>query len=1491
MTLRQKLLLLAAVTVLALVVSLHLVARSVLLERFSDLEKDEALQDLARARNILDFEILNLKEKTGDYAAWDDTYEFARKPTGQYIRSNFEDTTFDILRLNFILVYNDSGRRIFSKGYDLAERKAVELPASFFQVLESEDGVLIRPRSPSDEKAGLILPPAGSAMVAVMPILTSRKEGPQRGCVVFGRYVGPDAIRGFSNLTGLPVDVRSLEDPKLPGDFREAAARLTRQEAVLFPVSETLLRCYTLHKDVFGRDEFILEVDVARNVYEHGQTLLNRLLVLLAGLGLLFGLIVAFLIERNVLTRIRHLSSEVDQVGSSGDLSKRITLAGSDELSRVSTAVNRMLTDLENAQQRYRAVVEGQSELIARCKPDGTLTFCNEAYARRWKRSVGDLVGRKVQDLIPFDDERKAFLAHLAGMANRRPMDSLVSRELPARDADGRLEWYHWTDQAIFDPQERVIEVQMVGRSITKRKLAEEALRQSEMRFRAIIQDQTEMICRYRPDGTLTFVNEPYCRSWNRPEAELIGKNILELIPDEEGRKKFSAYLATFPKFTPQNPVHINEVSTLRPDGSPCWLQWTDRAIFDAGGKLAEIQAVGHDITARKEADLKIRGAEQRYRAVLEDQTEMICRFKPDGTMILVNSAYARFFGKKIEELVGRKYAPEVHPDDLKHVEAMVASMSPANPILVIENRVIAAGRAVRWTQWTNRAFFDDHGRAVEYQAVGRDVTDQRRVEAELRSSEERYRSLVNNIPDVTWRSDRSGNTLFISPNVQSITGFSAGEYLGGGPDLWFGKIHAEDRDRVQTAYELLFAKGWPYDLEYRIQRKDGGWIWVHDRSIATGEVDGVRYADGIFSDITARKKMESERNRLASILEATTDLVGIATTEGTQLYLNSAGRRMLGLRPGDDVSGTPIAAAHPSWAYEIVKNKGIPTAIRDGVWSGETALQRPDGTEIPVTQMIIAHKSSSGTVEYLSTIVRDMTTQLKAEEELVRLSAAIEHAAEAVVITDLDANIQYVNPAFEKVSGYTRAEVMGKNPRILRSGKHGEAYYKRMWETLKAGEVWTGDFINKRKDGTLFHEEGSISPLRTPSGKIFGFVAVKRDVTRQVQIESELRQAQKMEAIGQLAGGIAHDFNNMLASIMGYAKLASDELSKDSEVYDDLQQIMKAGRRGKELVEQMLAFSRQSGVKGQTAPQQLGDIVKEAMKLIRPSLPSNILIEVKLPDHLPFVLIDPIEYHQVIVNLCINSSQAMPGGGKLTVELRDQTVSRADQKQLVEGLAGGELVPGRYVVLSVEDTGCGIPKAVLPRIFEPFFTTRKKGQGTGMGLAMVYGIVTHHHGAIHVYTEEGKGTTMRIYLPTSETAPIQRPDPKPDKAGGDESILVVDDEEPLAKMVGKTLTRLGYRVTVKTSSTEALELIQKSPDQFDLVVSDQTMPGLTGDKLAEQIRKIRPDIPVILCSGFSEVLTPEREKEIRVDKLVRKPFVDDELEIEIRRLLDRRKR
>jgi PAS domain S-box-containing protein len=547
------------------------------------------------------------------------------------------------------------------------------------------------------------------------------------------------------------------------------------------------------------------------------------------------------------------------------------------------------------------------------------------------------------------------------------------------------------------------------------------------------------------------------------------------------------------------------------------------------------------------------------------------------------------------------------------------------------------------------------------------------------------------------------------------------------------------------------------------------------------------------------------------------------------------------------------------------------------------SALHR-DGHEFPVELTIWPVRV--GDSYQFNAFVHDITERKRSEESARRLASIVESSKDAIVGETVDGIITSWNRGAETIYGYSESEIIGKPVATLVPSERLPEL-ANILERQKRGEVVENfETVRLKKDGSLIEVSIAKSLIKDKAGNVTGVSAVARDITERKQLEAELNQAHKMEAIGQLAGGIAHDFNNILACMLGYAKLAMGESPPGSESRDDLEQILKAGTRGKELIEQVLAFSRQSGFQGKKVPHQLGEIIAESMKLLRPSLPSNIAIDLNISP-VPPVLVDPTSIHQVIINLCLNASQAMPYGGHLLIEVQSMEASRPNVAGSQSSSGQDELAPGTYVVLSVTDTGCGIAKHILPRIFEPFFTTRKKERGTGMGLAVVYGIVQNHQGAIRVQTEEGRGTTVRIYLPISWAVPVLRPATVRLVKGGAESVLVIDDEQPLARMLSKTLTKLGYRVTVKNNSLEALELFGELPDQFDLVITDQTMPGLTGDRLAEHLRRVRPDIPIILCSGFSELLTPERLQEIQVNKLIRKPFVGDELELEVRRLLD----
>ena len=501
-----------------------------------------------------------------------------------------------------------------------------------------------------------------------------------------------------------------------------------------------------------------------------------------------------------------------------------------------------------------------------------------------------------------------------------------------------------------------------------------------------------------------------------------------------------------------------------------------------------------------------------------------------------------------------------------------------------------------------------------------------------------------------------------------------------------------------------------------------------------------------------------------------------------------------------------------------------------------------------------------------------------RAEEARVCLAAAIEEAVEGVAVISTAGFVQYVNPAFSRITGYAQEEVVGKNVGIL--GRLDEKTYASLMTTIMGGSVWSGRLPGSRKDGTPYEVEVVLSPVRDGSGQIINYAALSRDVTEEKRLASHLLQAQKLEAVGTLAGGIAHDFNNMLAIIMGNAELALDDPGDTEGCRKNLQHILQAARRGRDLVKQILTFSRRTRQERKVLA--LTPLLDETWKFLRSSLPTTIEMHADFRAEPDTVLADPAQMEQILMNLAANSAQAMQGsGGELRMSLEAVFFGPSDP------LPVADMLPGGYVLLTVGDTGVGMTDAVRRRIFEPFFTTRKAGQGSGMGLAVVYGIVRAHGGAIAVESAPGKGASFRIYLPHIRAPEIGEEADVESLPGGHERILFVDDEELFASTVRMTLERLGYEVTTIAGGMDAWRVFLGDPARFDLVITDQTMPGMTGTMLAEKILGVRKETPIILCTGRNDAVSPEKAETLGIRAFVMKPFVRAELARTIRLVLD----
>jgi PAS domain S-box-containing protein len=763
-------------------------------------------------------------------------------------------------------------------------------------------------------------------------------------------------------------------------------------------------------------------------------------------------------------------------------------------------------------------------------------------------------------------------------------------------------------------------------------------------------------------------------------------------------------------------------------------------------------------------------------------------------------------------------------------------------------------------------------------------VIDLKNAEKALQESEEKYRTLIETTDTGYVILDRQGNVLDANAEYVRLTGHDTlQEILGKGVTAWTA---AYDLERNAKEVERCVENGFVRNLEIDYVTATGSIIPV-EINAALIRTTGDAVILSLCRDISTRKLAEDalreseEKYRLL----AEQSIQGIAVFKGvppTFIYVNPTWTRIFGYTSDEALS----LDSEQIWNLVHPDDRAFVRERNRDRLMGKPAEPRYEFRIIRKDEAVrwvevFANIIEFGTLPSSQALYTDITDRKRSEEERAGLATAIEHAADAIILTDKHGKIEYVNPAVEKATGFGREELVGHNFAVLRSDQHDEAFYKTMWARISSGEVWSGHIVNRIRDGSLCEFETKISPIKDTFGKVIRYVSVNRDVTQEIKLEKQVRQAQKMEAIGTLAGGIAHDFNNILAAILGYTELTRSTMSQGTPEYRNLEQVIKASSRARDLVQQILIFSRKGTE--ELKPVRVSVIVKEALQLLRATLPTTIEIRQSLSSSSESrILADPTQIHQVLMNLGTNAAHAMrEKGGILEVSL-------SDVHPEPDALSHPELKPGPYILLTVSDTGHGMDRSVMDRIFDPFFTTKISGEGTGMGLSVVHGIVKRHNGALNVSSQVDKGTVFHLFFPRIEDMKKDTPERLPVVSKGRGRVLFVDDEQTLVELVQQILEYLGYEVIARTNAMEALELFRSQPDRFDLVITDYTMPHMTGIALAREILNIRPDAPIILCTGYNKMITEENARSLGIREFIMKPVTINELSKKVAAALDR---
>lgn len=1130
---------------------------------------------------------------------------------------------------------------------------------------------------------------------------------------------------------------------------------------------------------------------------------------------------------------------------------------------------------LKESEEKLRSISDSAKDAIIMADNLGDITHWNPAAEHLFGYSEEEATRYNLADIIHSGSRPKQLSKRLQNFG-KTGKDSIMGKtaELEVTRKDGKTIPVELSLSAI-KIKDKWHSVGIL-RDITERKLAETALQESEARFRTLSNSAFECIV-ITDKGRMLDTNEQFNKIFGYKRSELIGQPVIDLVAPESRELVKKNILSGYEK--------TYEHQALHKDGTIFTVEVTGKSI-PYNGRQVRVTAI-RDITERKKAEEELRNSEERLKILFESAPDAYYLTDLKGKFIDGNKAAEKVTGYKKGELVGRSFL-EIKLLSKKQIlkagrllakNALGLATGPDEFILhqkdgtqiIIEIRTFPV---------------KIKGKTLVL-GIARDITDRKNAEKAIRESENRLKLAMEAARDGLFDWNMETGEIYFSPRYYTMLGYEPYE-MPASYETWISLMHPDDRDyTVSIIQEYMDKKRKSHKIEIRLKTKSGGWRWILSRGKLI-EKDGkgaTKRMVGTHSDITERKQAKQELINSNFWLEESQRVSKIGSYIFDIPKNNWTSSKIL-----SDIFGIGdtdkkdfalwVKIIHPEQKEDMLSYFQNDVLEKHVPFNKEYRIVRiNDGEERWVHGLgELSFDENNNPIKMLGTI-QDITERKLAEEERLLLSTAVEQSTEIIFITGKDSTIQYINPSFNKISGFSQDEILGKSASIF--FKNGDrSLFDTIQEVLKQGNSWSGHFNSRKKDGSPYEVESTISPIRDHSQKIINHVYLLRDVTHEMAIERQLQQAQKMEALGTLSGGIAHDFNNILTCIIGYTELALSDMPRGTLLERNLKQVYSAGKRGEDLVKQILAFSRQSEIVKK--PVQVNLIIQEALRLLRSSAPTSIQINQNIQSD-STVLADPTQIHQVFMNLFTNSLDAVrKKGGTVEVDLEDVWLDEDFKKK------HPNIHPGQHIKLSVKDTGHGIEKSIIKQIFDPFFTTKELGKGTGLGLSVAHGIVKNHGGAISLHSEPNKGTTFFVFLPIDKSPVSEKEHVSAPIPSGQERILLVDDEPQVVNLEKQILERLGYTVETRENPLEALKDFRAQPESYDLVVTDMTMPIMTGGELAQQLLQIKPDIPIILCTGYSETMSEEKAKSLGIKEFIMKPIEKKNLADSVRKVLDR---
>lgn len=1014
-------------------------------------------------------------------------------------------------------------------------------------------------------------------------------------------------------------------------------------------------------------------------------------------------------------------------------------------------------------------------------------------------------------------------------------------------------------------------------------KLADKVVRASEIRYRRLFEAAQDGILIVDVVSRQILDINPFLEKLiGYRHEELVGKELWEigLFRDIEANK------TAFHTLQEQGYIRYDDLPLATKNGLLIDVEFVSN-IYREGDEQV-IQCNIRDISARKRAekvllekDLELTQAVRLARLGYWNR-DLVTEYVEWSEMLY------EIFGisRTRLELTFETFLATVHPDDRQavanRIEAAVATIGSFEH----SYRILVDG-AVRVIHEVGRVIASEDGIPIRLAGSAQDITEQSKATATIQASEERYRTLITATTAIVWSSPPSGAFDTFQPAWTAFTGQTVEQHMGWG---WLDAIHPDDREMSAQAWAAAVKDRCTYQLEHKIRRADGEYRDMSARALPILEPEGtVREWVGIHTDITdqkrAKERLYQSQERLSLATESARIGIWDWNVSSNEMDWDARMLALYGIREQE------FSGAYNTWRNGLHPDdrdraEAEIAAALAGVEDFHTEFRVvwPNGEVRHIEAHALVQLVPGGPATRMTGVNWDITDRKRAEDNLHMRDRAIQAATQGLMITDssqADNPLVFVNHGFEQMTGYASEDILGLNCRFLQGVDTDPVAIARIREAILAEESYTLEILNYRKDGTPFWNKLSVAPVRGALGQLTHFVGVQEDVTARKSLEAQFRQSQKMDAFGQLAGGVAHDFNNLLTVINGYSDLLLQSLPSGDPSRELVSEILKAGERSAQLTRQLLAFSRQQVL----APRvlNLNEVVNEIDKMLRRLIGEDIRLTRTLESKLWAVQADTGQVEQVLLNLCVNARDAMPKGGRLTIETQninlDENYARTHS----------DVPSGPYVLLSVTDTGSGMSMEVQERIFEPFFTTKGIGNGTGLGLATVFGIVKQSAGHIAVYSEVGVGTSFKVYLPRIEqqSKVLKAPSRILTPPRGTETILFAEDEPGVRNLTYRILAGCGYKVLLAGDGEEALRIAEADRGPIHLLISDVVMPGAGGRTTADQITRMHPEARVLYISGYTDDAVIRHGVLREGVHFLQKPFSPAALATIVREILD----